>query len=62
MTLVPHFLGMIGRVVAAKATVRYGCADRSLTDRKQMAVKLRQEVLRLKMESAALTAQQQSGE
>lgn len=62
MTLVPHLLGMIGRVVSATATVRYGCADRSLTDRKQMAVKLHQEVLRLKMESAAaLTVPQSTG-
>jgi len=53
MTLVPHFLGLIGRVVTAKATVRYGCADRSRTDRKQMAIRLHQEVLRLKMESAS---------
>ena len=59
MTLVPHFLGMIGRVVAAKATVRYGGADRSLTDRKQMAAKLHEDVLRLKMESAAALTPQQ---
>jgi 1-acyl-sn-glycerol-3-phosphate acyltransferase len=59
MTLVPHFLGMIGRVVKAKATLRYGCADRSLTDRKQMAARLHEEVLRLKMESAGAPNAQQ---
>jgi len=53
MTLVPHFLGMIGRVVSARATVRYGCAERARTDRKQMAILLHREVLDLKMESAS---------
>ena len=53
MTLVPHFMGLIGRLVAAKATVRYGSADGLLTDRKQMAIHLREEVLRLMTESAS---------
>jgi 1-acyl-sn-glycerol-3-phosphate acyltransferase len=56
MTLVPHFLGLIGRVVTAKATVRYGRADRSRSDRKQMAIRLHQEVLDLKIESASAHA------
>lgn len=53
MTLVPHFLGLIGRVVRAKATVRYGFAERSRSDRKQMAINLHREVLLMKVESTA---------
>jgi hypothetical protein len=53
MNLLPYFMGMIRRVVAAKATIRFGLADRSLTDRKQMAIHLRREVLRLMNESAS---------